>query len=97
MATVFDNDDQAYQHWLAANPDGYVINTPRGMPASYMVLHHARCSTIRDYNQMAQQGGFTERQYVKICSPTVDDLREWVRQNGRPDGTFSSECSLCNR
>src|SRR4051794_20629624 len=96
MATIFDADDDPYQRWLAANPHGYVINTGRSMSPSYMVLHRARCAKIRDYNEMARKGGFTERDYIKVCSTDVNDLRDWVRQHGRPDGSFSRECSICN-
>jgi hypothetical protein len=95
MATVFDSGDGPYQDWLAANPDGYVINTVRSKSASYMVLHRARCSTIRNYTKMAGEGGFTERAYIKVCSTSVDDLRNWVRQHDRPDGSFSKECGHC--
>lgn len=95
MPVIFDASDDLYRQWLAHNPNGYVINTRRTMPASYMVLHRAGCAKIRDYNLMARQGGFTERHYIEICSPNVADLREWVRQHGRLDGSFSRECSIC--
>jgi hypothetical protein len=95
---LFDGDDDAYQAWLEDHPGGYVINTRRrpGFDPSLMVLHRASCRLIRDYNEMAQEGGFTERKYVKICSVSISALREWVRQHGRPDGSFSKECSHCN-
>lgn len=91
----FAKDDASYQAWLKQHPDGYVINTPRGKPASYMVLHTARCSKIGDYNKMARPGGFTERDYIKICATDVASLRAWVRRHGRPDGSFTSICSIC--
>jgi hypothetical protein len=94
---VFDSDDNAYQAWLAANPNGYVINTRRDFEPSYMVLHRASCRTIREYTDMAGEGGFTERDYVKVCAESVSALREWVRQHGRPEGTFSNECGFCTR
>jgi hypothetical protein len=95
MATTFDSDDESYQRWLAANPDGYVINTGRGKPPSYMVLHRARCRKISDYNKVAREGGFTERDLIKVCSMNLADLRNWVRQHGRTDGSFSGKCGLC--
>jgi hypothetical protein len=96
MVTVFDGDDGGYHAWLAANPHGYVVNTGRGMSSSYMVLHRASCLTIGEYNETAREGGFTERAYIKVCSESIPDLRDWVRQHGRADGSFSSECGRCN-
>jgi hypothetical protein len=95
METVFDGDDNAYQAWLAANPNGYVLNTRREVDPLYMVLHRASCPTIREYTDMAQEGGFTERAYIKVCADSVSALRNWVRTHGRPDGTFSNECGRC--
>lgn len=95
MAIEFNNNDKNYQAWLAANPYGFVLNTPRNHSPEYMVLHKASCFSISNYTRMAQPGGFTERQYVKVCGKIVDDLRTWVRQHGRPDGSYTGECRLC--
>ncbi len=102
MATVFERDDTGYLAWLQDHPNGYVLNTnPRGKAnrrfnPDYMVLHRAQCRTICNLISTAREGGFTGRNYVKICSESIPDLREWVRQHGRPDGSFSNECSHCN-
>lgn len=96
MPTVFDGDDAAYQDWLLANPQGYIINARRRLSPTYMVLHRAWCPRVSDYNAMARRGGFTERSYVKVCAIEIEDLRDWLCRNGRPNGTFSNECSLCN-
>lgn len=95
MTIVFEDDDAAYQAWLSSNPHGYVINTPKSRPASNMVIHRSRCWSISQYTAMCREGGFTERDYIKICSESVADLRDWVRQNGRLDGSFSKECGHC--
>lgn len=97
MVTVFDSGDQAYQAWLAANPNGYVVNTLRSMSPALMVLHRASCKSISSYNAMAQEGGFTERDYIKICAQSMNDLRDWVSEHGRMDRSFSNECSRCLR
>jgi len=95
MLTLFDGDDDTYQRWLVQNPGGYVINTRRGLPSSYMVLHRASCRTIRSYTPTTPSGAFTERGYVKVCSANLADLRAWLRGHGRSDGSFSNECGLC--
>lgn len=95
MAIEFNDNDEAYQAWLTAHPQGFVLNTPRIHTPDYMVLHRASCSSISNYTQMARPGGFTERQYIKVCGETVDALRLWVRHHGRPDGSFTGECGRC--
>lgn len=94
-AIVFSNNDNDYFQWIMKNKWGFVINTTRGCDPNYMILHRADCHTISEYSEMAAPGGFTEREYIKICSNKLDDLRDWVMQNGRPDRSFSSECQIC--
>jgi hypothetical protein len=95
-ARFFKDDDTQYLRWLANHPDGYVVNTQRGISPHYMVLHRATCPTISVPGSRARPGGFTERGYAKACADTVLALRAWVQANGRLDGTFSSEaCPFC--
>lgn len=96
MTTMFDGDDTAYQEWLTQNPTGVVLNSWRAISPSYMVLHRAYCPTVRPDSGITKPGGFTERKYIKICAAEVADLRHWVRQHGRTDGSFSVECSKCS-
>lgn len=95
MAVLFDGDDAAYQAWLTAYPCGYVLNVRRSLAPSYMVLHRAACSSISGYTRMAQAGGFTERNYLKLCANDLEHLRAWVRRHGRADGSFSKRCGRC--
>ena len=88
----FTGDDEAYLDWIEANPHGFVVNTPRAMPVSYMILHRATCRFISALQPQAGAGGFTERDYIKICAAEVDDLRGWAMHHGRSDGTFTGAC-----
>ena len=88
----FADDDAAYLDWIAANPGGFVVNTPRAMPATSMILHRATCRSISALQPQAGVGGFTERDYIKICAAEIGDLREWAARHGRPDGTFTGAC-----
>ena len=37
----FENDDEAYFAWLAANQNGYVLNVRSDYDPGYVVLHRA--------------------------------------------------------
>lgn len=92
---VFDGNDADYMAWLARHPYGFVVNTRRQPVPDYMVLHRASCHRISRYTSVSSPGGFTERAYIKVCAGTIEALQEWVRHNGRSDGTFSNECGSC--
>jgi len=93
---VFDDRDDLYLTWLHENPKGFVLNRRRGKSDGYLVLHSAQCYWIQHYNNTARPGGFTERDYVKICAKTVEELQFYARtKGGRPDGSFSKQCSAC--
>ena len=42
----FRDDDAGYRAWIAAHPDGYVINIARSHSATEARVHHAGCRTI---------------------------------------------------
>jgi serine/threonine protein kinase len=94
-AIEFTGNDEAYLRWLDENPNGYVVNTHRSINPNYMVLHKAACGMIRSTHGITP-GGYTERGYIKICAPVIEGLKSWVRQHGRPDGSFSSACKACD-
>ena len=91
----FIGDDLAYLQWLHKHPSGYVLNTERSKNPNYMVLHGAWCQYINGQGSSGKPGRFTERDYIKICSTNVQSLRGWVRDHGRPSGSFSSEECYC--
>lgn len=96
---IFRNAEQAYRDWLAANPEGYVLNTRSPPTRNYMPLHRATCRTISEYtermgpNEGAQDGALTERNYFKVCSTDPDSLLAWVRSQG--GNGFTTICSRC--
>jgi hypothetical protein len=96
MPVEFNSDDEPYLAWLGAHPAGYVLNTERAHSPEYMVLHRANCPSISVLVPPARPGGFTERDYVKVCADSVADLSAWVRLHGRPSGSFSERCPRCN-
>jgi hypothetical protein len=94
-AVEFRDAEEAYFRWLEAHPGGFVINTRVSRSAGYMMLHRATCRWIREYVKGTAPGGFTERDYIKVCAQDIESLRAWVMKHGRPDGTFSGECGFC--
>jgi 5-methylcytosine-specific restriction endonuclease McrA len=89
----FVNNDSEYLRWIAGNPHGLVINTLKGKPVNNRVLHNASCSSISKLTGIAKPGGFTEREYIKICAPSFALLNEWSRENDNK--SFSSKCGKC--
>lgn len=94
-AVEFLYNEAGYIAWLGAHPSGFVLHTERVRNPYYMILHRADCPLICAYSTRTRPGGFTERDFIKICASDVDDLRAWVKAHGRPDGSFSSECATC--
>ncbi len=60
---VFRDDDAGYLSWLAAHPDGFVLNIARALSVADARLHHASCRTL----PRAVDGALTHG-YVKVCS-----------------------------
>jgi len=93
--TIHDGSDDLYMDWLDRNPEGFVINSHRDPDPTYIVLHRATCHSISQYTRSSSEGAFTERSYIKTCSPSIDELRDWAHHNGRADRAFSRECGFC--
>jgi hypothetical protein len=91
-----DHNDDAYGRWVADHPSGYIINTNRNINPRYMALHRSRCDDVTNPRRY-EPGAYTERQYAKVCGDSRSGLVDWLRQHGRPDGSFTSEECLCNR
>jgi hypothetical protein len=69
----FEDDEPGYRSWIGANPNGYLINILRSLNANTARLHRATCWTIDPRRPGAWTG-----EYMKICSPTLDELDEWA-------------------
>ncbi len=91
----FINNEIGYLNWVSSNPDGFVINTSKGKRLDYRILHSADCDYVTTLQGNAKRGGFTERNYIKICSGGVEGLRDWTRSEGEASGKFTQECARC--
>jgi hypothetical protein len=89
----FKNDEVGYFAWLAANPNGFVLNVRSEADPGYVVLHRSGCGSIS--SQKPAPGAYTCRSFRKWCAETVIDLRVPAKMEGRKDGSFSKRCGLC--
>jgi hypothetical protein len=86
----FRDDDAGYLAWLAAYPNGYVINILRSHNATEARVHHADCRTINGQNPLA--AGWTS-QYVKVCAEQLAEPDQWASdQVGGP----IPRCQTCH-
>ncbi|WP_133055064.1 hypothetical protein [Mycolicibacterium fallax] len=92
-AHEFRDDDAGYLNWLAANPEGFVVNIARNYSVSTARVHHATCRTISGQNP--HNGPWTGA-YVKVCAVKSADAEEWAANTVRmpipPCGTCRPSC-----
>jgi hypothetical protein len=90
-AREFRDDDEGYLAWLAAHPDGYVINIARSHNTKESRVHHAGCWTISSQNARA---GACTGPYVKVCAEHLAELVQWaIDQVGEP----IPPCGTCHK
>ncbi len=87
----FVKDDPGYLAWLAAHPDGFVLNTWAHVSSRYLVLHRAACRTIN--RPLAALSRWTEP-YAKACSDDREELEGWAL---REAGAAVQPCGRCLR
>ena len=85
----FRDDDRGYLGWTAAHAAGYVINVQRNLNPSDARLHHAGCYTI---NGQPARGKTWTGPYIKVCSASSRQLRDWARIHLR---TELAPCGTC--
>lgn len=91
----FSDDDLGYLAWIAAHPDGFVLNVRCPPDPHCVVLHRANCTSIS--NDTYEPNAFTGRKHHKICTTSEAELKLAAKSEGRLDGTFSKRCGLCGR
>src|SRR5271166_4075951 len=89
----FSGDDLGYLAWIAAHPDGFVLNVSCPPDPHCVVLHRANCKSIS--NCTHEPNAFTGRKHHKICASSEAELKFAAEGEGRLDRTFSKRCGLC--
>lgn len=90
--TEFIDNDKGFFDWMRKNPSGYFVNTQRNIKSSYMVLHRSGCQHTKG---TPRPGNEFTKGYRKFCALSIQELSDWVINNGRPDGSFSKVCKNC--
>jgi hypothetical protein len=80
----FRDRDSDYLGWVAAHPDGYVINIGRSR-RGYARLHRATCGTITSRPPLTDP-------YIKVCSGTLMELDRWALSR---TGAVAERCGTC--
>ncbi|NPT54888.1 hypothetical protein [Paraburkholderia elongata] len=99
--TFVPKSDLNYRAWLAANPGGFVLNRYSSEnSSSYLVLHRASCDYVTKLKGTATEGGHTEHNYLKVCSPEIAPLAAYASEHstkhGKPGQSFTKLCTRCN-
>jgi hypothetical protein len=97
---VFRNDDAAYQAWCDEHPGGYVVNARRSGRPDLFCLHRTTCDDIRGSRSL-KPNPFTGQAYIKICSDSIQALREEGEKRVVAGGFASTRggngyCEHCN-
>lgn len=87
----FREDDAGYLAWLAAHPDGYVINIARSYNPTDARVHHAGCWTIS--RQMPHGGKSWTGPWVKVCAEDLAELEKWAIDQVREP---IRRCGICH-
>ena len=97
MAKIFDHDEDGFLQWTCNNPNGFVANFKRHHDPNYVVLHKGCCHTMQRHRNIEwNPGGFTERDFLKACSTSVDDLDDYLAKKMRmKKPVFTKCCFFC--
>jgi hypothetical protein len=90
----FDHDDKEYLMWIDTNPSCFVVNSRRGKSTNYFILHRSKCPHIS--RSRPEKGAYTERQYIKIGSDHISEIKNWFEKNRSEFKGKFSECKTCN-
>lgn len=89
MLERFVDDDIGYRAWLAAHPEGYVLDCGRRPTRSFLVLHRSHCPLLQDLSP--PQGSLTGRT-AKVVATTAAELDLWAREQ---TGGYATRCVRC--
>ncbi len=90
----FRGSDAKYLAWLAAHSGGYVLNIDAGRRRRVHCIHVPACHLIS--KPRGRPGGFTERDFMKVCAESLDALLACVRARW-PEHAEVKRCGCVNK
>jgi hypothetical protein len=89
MIERFDKREAEYVLWVQSHPDGYVANLDRaGSRVEYPMVHAASHKVVSS----PLRTNYTDGDYIKVCSESLDDLEKWALATARRRLTH---CRVC--
>jgi len=92
---VFMDNDSAFLQWVLDNPCGFVVNCYEKPSPKYLILHTAKCKTIR--RLVKRDGNWVSnwtKPFIKVCSTDITQLEEWAKTQV---GGELQPCGVCNK
>lgn len=85
---IFINDDEGYLKWVAANPNGFIVNIDEpNSTKDYPKVHRASHKSM----STSARSNYTTGQYFKVCSNNIESLKDWSQREYRKTLT---ECKI---
>lgn len=94
-ARLFRNEEADYLHWIAKNPDGYVLNLRARPNRNYLMLHRASCVDISRASPNRGAAQFTGGSYAKLCASHPDEISHWLIENVHGSVSVTHLCQRC--
>jgi hypothetical protein len=73
---IFEDDDAGYLTWIDSHQHGFVVNTTRKPDPRYLILHRARCHTIRGKPACGKR--WTTGYFIRACAEDRAELDQWA-------------------
>jgi hypothetical protein len=92
---IFIDDDNNFLQWLLNNPSGFVVNCHKKPSPDYLILHTAKCKTIRRLAKKRDNwiANWTNP-YIKVCALEKTKLDDWAEKE---IGGELQPCQRCNK
>lgn len=80
-----------FQSWRRANHDGYFLNCKS---KSHAMLHGTLCRHHGDTEwQCDEDGSHSLTKSIKVCAPSIVELKHWAQVNGIATLKRCSDCA----
>jgi hypothetical protein len=88
-ALTVPTGDHDYLRWIAAWPDGYVLNCLQSGNPVGSRLHRARCKSI---SQLQPDKETFVGEWIKVCSTDRQKVRQWALAHLRESPANCQHC-----